>query len=321
VINSFSYAEAIFQTVREPLLVLDADLRVKSASRSYYLKTKSTPEQTVGRTMAELGSGQWNVAALQDQLRQVITTDQAFNDLSMDVPFPVIGKRSMVLNGRRLVAAEAEESPAGKMILLAMEDVTERLRVEGALAREQAWFRVTLGSIGDAVIATDNETRITYMNATAEKLTAWPLVDAMGRPLVQVFNIVNEETHDSVESPVVKALRLGVRVGLGNHTLLLARDGTERPIDDSAAPIRDAQGDVLGVVLIFHDVSDRRRTDHLMQVSEIRYRRLFEAAHDGILIVDPYRRQRGDLAVGNAVAEGEERRALELRDDVDRDME
>src|SRR6185503_6338585 len=142
---------------------------------------------------------------------------------------------------RRLLGEER----TGALILLAIEDITERLRAETALVREQAWFRETLSSIGDAVIATDVETRITYMNPVAEKLTAWPLADAMGRPLVQVFNIVNEDTHDSVESPVAKALRLGNTVGLANHTLLLGRDGTERPIDDSASPIRDKLGEVL----------------------------------------------------------------------------
>ncbi len=136
------------------------------------------------------------------------------------------------------------------------------------------------------MIATDAETRITFMNPMAEKLTAWPQAQAKGRPLIQVFNIVNEGTRKPVESPVVKAIREGEVVGLANHTELLARDGVERPIDDSAAPIRDKNGNILGVVLVFHDISERRRTEHLLEISEIRFRRLFEAAHDGILILD-----------------------------------
>ena len=101
---------------------------------------------------------------------------------------------------------------------------------------EAQWLSVTLYSIGDAVIATDNQSNVTFMNPVAETLTGWPSSDAVGQPLGNVFNIINEATRKVVESPVSKALREGVVVGLANHTLLIARDGTERPIDDSAAP-------------------------------------------------------------------------------------
>jgi PAS domain S-box-containing protein len=283
VMNTSNYAESIVQTVREPLLVLDRDLRVKAASRSFYLKFKVTPEQTLGRTISELGAGQWNVPALHSLLNEVFSSDRAFNDYRLDPDFPDIGPRSVLINARRLLGDENE----GGLILLALEDVTERLRMEAKLARQQELLRVTLASIGDAVIATNIDTRITFMNPAAEALTGWHQAEAMGRPLEQVFKIVNEETRNPVESPVVKAIRQGAVVGLANHTLLLARDGVEKPIDDSAAPIRGQDGNVIGVVLVFHDISERRRTEHLLEVSETRYRRLFEAAHDGILIVDP----------------------------------
>ncbi len=283
------YAESILQTLREPLLVLDPDLRVMSGSRSFYLKYKVSPGQTVGKPVFELGSGQWNIPALRTQLMAVLSADSSFNDFPVDFDFPEIGRRSMLLNARRMLGDQ------GPLILLSIEDITERRKVEAKLAEQQEWFRVTLASIGDAVIVTDGETRITYMNPAAEKLTAWPETEAKGRPLIQVFNIVNEETHKTVESPVVKAIRAGTIVGLANHTLLLARDGTEKPIDDSAAPIRDDRGKILGVVMVFHDISDRRRDEHLIEVSELRYRRLFEAAHDGILIVDPKTRTITDV--------------------------
>jgi PAS domain S-box-containing protein len=143
-----------------------------------------------------------------------------------------------------------------------------------------------LASIGDAVIVTDPESRITFMNPTAEKLTGWSQSDAMQRHLTDVFNIVNEQSSRSVENPVVKAIRDGAIVGLANHTVLIARDGSEWPIDDSAAPILDAAGNIVGVVLVFHDISNRRAADHALEISEVRYRRLFETAHDGILILD-----------------------------------
>jgi PAS domain S-box-containing protein len=119
-------------------------------------------------------------------------------------------------------------------------------------------FRVTLGSIGDAVITTDIEGRVTYLNRVAESLTGWTQHEARGIPLDDVFRIVNEDTRNTVDSPAARALRQGVVVGLANHTLLIAKDGSERPIDDSAAPIRDEHGVVSGCVLIFRDVSERR---------------------------------------------------------------
>jgi PAS domain S-box-containing protein len=120
-------------------------------------------------------------------------------------------------------------------------------------------LRVTLESIGDAVITTDVGGRVTYLNAVAESLTGWSRREALGQPLERVFRIVNEQTHEDVESPAARALREGRPVGLTNHTVLIGKDDVERPIDDSAAPIQDDRGRVSGCVLIFRDISERRR--------------------------------------------------------------
>ena len=126
-----------------------------------------------------------------------------------------------------------------------------------ALENEQR-LRVTLGSIGDAVIATDTGGAVVYLNAVAQALTGFREDDALGLPLDHVFRIVNEESRQTVESPFSKVMRVGSVVGLANHTVLIARDGSERPIDDSGAPIRDAGGAIMGVVLVFRDVTARR---------------------------------------------------------------
>jgi PAS domain S-box-containing protein len=122
-------------------------------------------------------------------------------------------------------------------------------------------LRVTLASIGDAVITTDVQGNVTYLNVVAESLTGWTLAEARGRPLGDVFGIVNEETRRPVENPAARALREGFVVGLANHTLLVGRDGVERPIDDSAAPIRDERGTLSGCVLTFRDVTAQRRLE------------------------------------------------------------
>ena len=135
----------------------------------------------------------------------------------------------------------------------------EAARVANRRATERREvFRVTLRSIGDAVITTDTEGCITYLNEVAESLTGWSHQDALRQPLERVFKIVNEVTRQPVENPAMRALREGVVVGLANHTVLIKKDGSECPIDDSAAPIRNEQGYVSGCVLIFRDVTAQR---------------------------------------------------------------
>ena len=134
-----------------------------------------------------------------------------------------------------------------------------------ALHFQPEWCRVTLASIGDAVITTDTAGRVTFLNPVAETLTGWNQQEAQGVPLETVFRIVNENTRQTVESPTLRALREGVVVGLANHTLLIAKDGAERPIDDSAAPIRNAKSEVAGVVLVFRDVTERREQENSLE--------------------------------------------------------
>ncbi|HEY3065333.1 MAG TPA: PAS domain-containing protein [Methylomirabilota bacterium] len=140
-------------------------------------------------------------------------------------------------------------------------DISARQRSEREVHEQREWLNVTLASIGDAVIATDTAARITFMNGVAEKLTGWTAGEATGTALGDVFRIVDERTREPRESPVDKVLREGTVVGLANHTVLLARDGREIPIDDSGAPIRDAEGTIIGVVLVFREISERRRLE------------------------------------------------------------
>jgi PAS domain S-box-containing protein len=155
-------------------------------------------------------------------------------------------------------------------------DITERRNAEAALRKQAEWLRVTLSSIGDAVITTDAEGRVTFLNGVAEGLTGWTRDEAVGRPMEEVFRIINETTRRPAEDPVGRVLREGVVVGLANHTLLIARDGRETMIDDSAAPIRDDDGRVAGVVLVFRDVAERRRQEAVIEEQ----RRLAELGRD-----------------------------------------
>ena len=134
--------------------------------------------------------------------------------------------------------------------------------------RQEELLDTTLASIGDAVIVTNAAGRVTFLNGEAEHLTGWKSAEAHERALPEVFKIVNEDTRETVENPVEKALRLGAVVGLANHTLLLARDGRETPIDDSAAPIRHPGGPVFGVVLVFRNFTEQREAQRVLQRSK-----------------------------------------------------
>lgn len=136
-----------------------------------------------------------------------------------------------------------------------------RRRAEESLRQQSDWLRVTLASIGDAVISTDVEGRVTFMNRVAESLTGWRQAEALGRFLTEIFQILNEESRQPVENPVLRALSAVTTVGLANHTILISKDGTEWPIDDLAAPIRGEQGEILGAVLVFRDISERKRME------------------------------------------------------------
>lgn len=138
-------------------------------------------------------------------------------------------------------------------------EIQRRIRIEKQLAEEKELFRVTIQSIGDAVITTDVQGRITTLNTVAENLTGWTQSEAIGVPLEKVFRIINEKTCKKCQNPVAKVLKTGRQVMLVNHTVLISRDSTKRSIVDSGAPIKDSAGNIYGVVLVFRDVTEEKR--------------------------------------------------------------
>ena len=176
-----------------------------------------------------------------------------------------------------------KQSAAGKFVALNLridelgKEIHRHRQAEEAIRRQEEWLRVTLSTIGDAVIAPDSEGRVTFMNGVAEALTGWPRAEALNRPLSDVFRIVNEHTREPAENPALRALRDGRIVGLANHTVLIARDGTERPIDDSASPMHE--GGTGGAVLVFRDVTERWRAER----ERARLAAIVESSEDAII--------------------------------------
>jgi PAS domain S-box-containing protein len=179
-----------------------------------------------------------------------------------------------------------EEADAFLATLKNAQNAREKLAAQVRQSRD--WLQITLASIGDGVIATDEKGRVSFLNNVAALMTGWTQQEAAGIPLDEMFVICNEKTGLQVENPVTKILRNGRVVGLANHTKLTAKDGREIPIDDSAAPIRGADGNILGAVLVFRDVSERRKTEEDLEASMEALRRAnedlkqfaFAASHD-----------------------------------------
>lgn len=144
-------------------------------------------------------------------------------------------------------------------------EISERQIIEDKLRTSEAWVSTTLKSIGDGVIATDTNGRVVFMNDIASGLTGYSIDDVAGRQLKEIFNIVNEVTGNPADNPIEKVLREGVAAGLANHTVLISKNGNRFPIDDSAAPIKDGKGKILGAVLVFRDVTERRRREEINQ--------------------------------------------------------
>lgn len=165
-------------------------------------------------------------------------------------------------------------------------ELESHLREERLRRKANEEIRAAFYGIGDGVIMTDTEGKVVRMNPVAETLTGWTEVEALGKPLTEIFHIVNEQTRLEVPNPVAEVLAKGIVVGLANHTLLIARDGTERPIADSGAPIRDEDGGITGVVLVFRDQTAERAHLNTLQQNESRLRAIFDAVADPVVVYD-----------------------------------
>jgi two-component system, chemotaxis family, CheB/CheR fusion protein len=251
------HAVGIVNTVRVPLVVLDATLHVVMANRYFYECFQVTPQETESHRLYDLGNGQWNIPALRDLLEEIVPHHTAFDDFEVTHTFPHLGPKTMLLNARHIVRTHG----APPLMLLAIEDITARRRDEAAWRQQREVLAVTLGSIGDAVLTTDTAGRITFLNPVAEALTGWSLQDALGQPCEAVFRLVHERTRQPLESPVARVLRNGLVLDLAPQTVLLTRDGRDVPVADLSAPIRRGSEQLYGVVVVFRDASDLRQLE------------------------------------------------------------
>jgi PAS domain S-box-containing protein len=182
---------------------------------------------------------------------------------------------------------------------LLQRELSGRKKAQEALTRSEKWFSTTLASIGDAVIATDMNGGVTFMNSVAQSLTGWSQAEAAGKSMELVFDIMNKETRRPVENPVKKVFREGKVVGLADHTLLLSKDGKEFDIEDSAAPILTDTGEGFGVVLVFRDITEKKLADEETKRQKELLQLILESIADGVVVAD----SNGKFLLFNAAAE------------------
>ena len=238
------------------------------------------PSQAVGKTDFDFFSTVHATQAYKDE-QQIIRTGQPVTKEEMET-WPD-GRETWALTSK-LPLRDQQGQIIGTFGI--SHNITERREMGEALRRSEESLAVTLNSIGDAVLATDTEGRITRLNPIAETMTGWTQAEALGRPVAEVFCIINEETRVPSVIPVDRVLATGKIHGLANHTILTARGGIERPIADSAAPIRDKNGRILGVVLVFRDVTMEKKAEKIIRDSEVLNRAVLNSVMADIAVVD-----------------------------------
>lgn len=230
-------------TIWEPAYWLDAAMKSVTAVASGITAIMLWRLMPVALTITSTKQLKTTIARLESEVQKRLLAEQSLAQLN--------------LNLEHLVKERTEDLSNINANL--RQEIEQRKRTELELFNQKQLAIVTLESIGDAVITTNMQSEVTYLNPVAEKMTGWSKSEALGRPILEVFRILNESTRKLAANPVDVVLAHNKVCGLANHTLLIAKSGAEYAIEDSAAPIRDQDGAILGVVLVFHDVSDARQ--------------------------------------------------------------
>lgn len=246
----------LFEQSADAILLVEATGKIADANRVALERYKYSREEFLGMTVNELDSPD-DPHTSDDRLKAIRQSGLAIFEVGH------ISKNGIVIptevNARLALIDNTD------IIIATCRDITERKKAEAALAAEKERLVVTLRSIGDAVIVTDTEGTVTLMNRVAETLTGWSSDECLGEPLSKVFNVINETTREKCENPVHEVLSTMLIVGLANHTALIRKDGTEIIIADSAAPIRDMESKIIGVVLVFRDITAQYKTEAELQ--------------------------------------------------------
>src|SRR5580692_6401154 len=295
-----NYALNIVETVREPLLILDATLRVRSANRAFYQTFQVSAEETVDRLIYELGNGQWDIPALRTLLEDVVPKSSVFNDFELEHTFPVIGRRVMLLNARKLQAGRH-----GELLVLAMEDVTARKRAEEALVEAGALQSAIFNSANFSSIATDEKGVIQIFNVGAERMLGYAAAEVMNKitpaDISDPQEVITRAAALSLElatpiTPGFEALVFKAARGIEDiyELTYFRKDGSRFPAIVSVTALRDAEGGIIGYLLIGTDNTERKQVeaermllDQRVRDQQFYTRSLIESNIDALITTDP----------------------------------
>lgn len=275
------YTESIVETIREPLIVLDSDLRVLSANRSFYESFKVTPNETVGNLIYDLGNRQWDIHSLRMLLEEILPKDNKFDDYEVEHVFSSIGHKIMLLNARRIIQKEI----GSQMILLAIEDITERRQLKSLLEVNETKYRELVQNANSIILKMDPEGKVTFFNEFAQMFFGYTEEEMLGRSVV---GTIVPETGSSGLDPnfMIKDIGINPEKYITNENENMRRNGERVWVAWTNKAIYDGNGKVIEILCIGNDITERRRLEILLSESEERYRRLFETADDGILLLE-----------------------------------
>src|SRR5437762_7234391 len=262
-----NYALNIVDTVREPLLILDTTLRVRSANRAFYQTFHVSAAETVDRLIYELGNGQWDIPDLRTLLEDIVPKSSVFDDFELDHTFPVIGRRVMLLNARKLQAGQH-----GELLVLAMEDVTSRKRAEELLREAGALQRAIFNSANFSSIATDEKGVIQIFNVGAERMLGYTAAEVMNQitpaDISDPQEVIARAKALSVEiatpiTPGFEALVFKASRGIEDiyELTYIRKDGSRFPAIVSVTALRDDQNAIIGYLLIGTDNPARQQVE------------------------------------------------------------
>src|SRR5437660_2050411 len=299
------YALNIVDTVREPLLILDTTLRVRSANRAFYQTFHVSPEETVDRLIYELGNGQWDIPDLRTLLEDVVPKSSVFNDFELEHTFPVIGRRVMLLNARRLEAGHH-----GELLVLAMEDVTARKRAEEALLKAGALQSAIFNSANFSSIATDEKGVIQIFNVGAERMLGYTAAEVRNKitpaDISDPQEVISRAKALSAElattiTPGFEALVFKASRGIEDiyELTYIRKDGSRFPAIVSVTALRDAQGGIIGYLLIGTDNTARKLAEEALLKAGALQNAILNSANFSIIATD----EKGVIQLFNIGAE------------------
>ncbi|MEX2176358.1 MAG: PAS domain S-box protein [Pirellulaceae bacterium] len=300
-----NYAQNIVDTVREPLLILDATLRVRSANRAFYQTFHVSPAETEGRLIYELGNGQWDIPDLRTLLEDIVPKSSVFDDFELDHTFPVIGRRVMLLNARKLQAGHH-----GELLVLAMEDVTGRKRAEEELLKAGALQSAIFNSANFSSIATDEKGVIQIFNVGAERMLGYTAADVMNKitpadisdpqEVIARAKTLSAELGTTI-TPGFEALVFKAARGIEDiyELTYIRQDGSRFPAVVSVTALRDAQSTIIGYLLIGTDNTARQQAEEALLKAGALQSAIFNSANFSSIATD----EKGVIQIFNVGAE------------------